>query len=386
MDNDSSPAIMFLAGDPSGDEHSAPIVRRLLQNYPDAYLFGVGGPAMTDAGFHPVLPFEPFNRMGFSEVISGLAFFLRARRHLRRLMVQIRPKLLVCVDFPGFNLIMMKMAHKLSIPVVWYIAPKVWAWKKKRAGILGKYASSIAVIFPFETKIYEPFPADCVYVGNPLVESRSRRLIDRKQLGFVQKSRPQNRPWRVALVPGSRRQEIASILPAMVEAVKELKKTHPDVQIRYSRYGSLDEKLFASAAAEPYIAAHTGDLYDLLVWADTALVTSGTATLQTALMGVPFVLVYKTSALSYFLYKQVVTIPHVGLPNIIAGKEIIPECLQQNANPQTLAGYLRRYIDDTAFYENTVKDIGELQANLGEKITSEHVADLIQKYIETEKR
>lgn len=379
MENDSAPVIMFLAGDPSGDEHAAPIIRRLRKKHSEAHIFGVGGPKMVDAGFRPVLPFEPFNRMGFTEVIGGLAFFLRARRHLKRLMIQLRPRLLVCVDFPGFNIVMMKIAHKLGIPVVWYIAPKVWAWKKNRARTLGKYAKSIAVIFPFETEIYEPYPADCVYVGNPLIESQKRVFEGKENAGFIKKSRPENRPWRIALVPGSRRQEIAAILPVMVEAVKILKRKGQNIQVRMSRYGALEEDLYQSASDESSISTHTGNLYELLEWADTALVTSGTATLQAALMGVPFVLVYRTSPLSYFLYKKVVTIPFVGLPNIIAGKEIIPELLQDRANPRTLAQHLSRFIEDASYYQQTVENIGELQKNLGDKITSEHVADLIER-------
>ncbi|MFW6255005.1 MAG: lipid-A-disaccharide synthase [Chitinivibrionales bacterium] len=380
METDSPPVIMFLAGDPSGDEHAAPIITRLTRQHPDAHIFGVGGPKMTDAGFHPVLPFEPFNRMGFGEVVTGIAFFLRARRHLRRLMVQLRPQLLVCVDFAAFNIIMMKIAHKLGIPVVWYIAPKVWAWKRKRAEILGRYASSIAVIFPFETKIYEQFPADCVYVGNPLVESRKLKIRAKKSLTKMQKNRPEGRPWRVALVPGSRRQEIGAILPLMVEAAGILRQAHPDIEVKYSRYGSLDESFF-KPASDQNLTAHTGDLYELLDWADLALVTSGTATLQTALMGVPFVLVYRTSPLNAFIYKLLAKIPYVGLPNIIAGREIIPECLQDDADPQSLAGHLRRYIEDHSWYEETIKNINELQTTLGDKVTSEHVADLIERYI-----
>lgn len=168
-----APSYMVLAGDPSGDLHTAPILRRLKELQPDCNLYGIGGPAMQEAGFTALYPFEPFNRMGYAEVIRHLAFFLTVKKQLIAHMKVHRPACLLCVDYSGFNIPMMKAAHALGIPVIWYIAPMVWAWKRKRAAILARYATHICCIFPFEVPYFKAHTNQVSFVGNPLVESRA---------------------------------------------------------------------------------------------------------------------------------------------------------------------------------------------------------------------
>jgi lipid-A-disaccharide synthase len=176
---------MFVAGDPSGDEHASAVIGELRKQLPDVRLFGIGGPCMQENGFEALLPFEPFNRMGIAEVLLHLPFFLNAKSFLIKQLRNIRPAALVCVDYPGFNIPLMKAARGLGIPVVWYIVPQVWAWKKKRAKVLGDYASFIAVVFPFEKEYFIPYPAPVEFVGHPLVE-----LLDREKPAAAGVQRP----------------------------------------------------------------------------------------------------------------------------------------------------------------------------------------------------
>ena len=166
-----SPSIMFVAGDPSGDKHASFVVKRLKDEVPESDIWGIGGPGMQSAGLRTLMPFEPFNRMGFIEVALHISFFLHAKKQLINEMKKNRPDCLVCVDYPGFNMQLMKAASEMKIPVVWYIAPMVWAWKAKRAQILAENTAHIACIFPFEVCYFKPFTNNVSFVGNPLVEA-----------------------------------------------------------------------------------------------------------------------------------------------------------------------------------------------------------------------
>jgi len=364
---------MFIAGDPSGDKHAAPIIKKLIEKCPDVKTYGIGGPAMEQTGFQSVLPFEKFNCMGYAEVIKHLPFLLSAKKTLIKMMRAQRPDALVCVDYSGFNMPMMKAAAKLKIPVIWYIAPMVWAWKAKRAKTLGDYASHIAAIFPFEIPYFSPFKAPVTFVGNPLTESLPA-------VNDADKKFPAGKDFRLAIIPGSRYQEIKNMLPVMLEAVDILKKERPKLKVTVSKFKGVNQELFEDAVQRG-IELFDGTLSELMTKSDLALVTSGTASLETALMGVPMVITYRTSTVSYKIYKSLVKIPYIGLPNIIAQKEIVPECIQNDATAQNLADKLNRFIKEPACWEKCVTDLSTLRAVLGEKTPSDEVANIIYSYI-----
>jgi lipid-A-disaccharide synthase len=375
---------MFVAGDPSGDEHASAVIKRLREILPDARLFGIGGPCMQENGFEALLPFEPFNRMGIAEVLLHLPFFLKAKSFLIKQLHKTRPAALVCVDYPGFNIPLMKAARRLGIPVVWYIVPQVWAWKKKRAEVLGKYASFIAVVFPFEKEYFTPYPAPVEFVGHPLVE-----LLDRRRPAAAGTRRPaleKDGPVRLALVPGSRPQEIAHLLPSMIDAAINLKKTYPSMIVAVSRARGLSTELFGPQAARfekqfpGCIEVSDAPLLELVHTSDCAIVTSGTATLQTALAGVPLVVAYRTSAVTYSLLKSMVRLPYIGLPNIVAGERIVPECIQNEATGEKLAVEVRRFLDSKEFSDTTREKLAALRTKLGEKKPSEEVASAIRTF------
>ncbi len=378
-------SILFIAGDPSGDEHAAPVIRRLRTLLPQVHTFGIGGPCMQQEGFEQLLPFEPFNRMGFAEVLLQLPFFLRARSHLVKQLASARPDALVCVDYPGLNIPLMKAARRLGVPVVWYIVPQVWAWKEKRAAVLGANASHIAVVFPFEADYFRHYAAPVTFVGHPLVE-----LLDARRHAPRAALRPfpvVHTSVRLALVPGSRRQEIVRMLPAMIDAALLLRKRYPALTVKVSMRAGLPRDLFASPVARfesrfpGAIETSEEPLFDLVGKCDCAIVTSGTATLQTALCGVPLVVAYRTSALSFSLMKSMVRLPYIGLPNIVAGERIVPECIQNDVTGERLSAEIASFLESKERYETANRRLVALRGRLGGKKPSEEVAGIIRDII-----
>jgi lipid-A-disaccharide synthase len=265
------------------------------------------------------------------------------------------------------------------VPVVWYIVPQVWAWKKNRAEVLGRNASFIGVVFPFEKPYFSPYPAPVSFVGHPLVEMVEKSVSVTARPSGLDKTGP----VRLAIVPGSREQEIARMLPPMMGACGLLKRKYPQLTVTVSKRKDLPPELFHRACA-PFRATHPESivicedpLVNVLAAADLAIVTSGTATLQAALLGIPLVVAYRTSALTYFLLKRMVTLPFIGLPNIIAGEKIVPELIQNEATPPAIAAAASAFVDSKELYCRTMEKLGALREKLGTKAPSIEMANAI---------
>ncbi len=369
---------MFIAGDPSGDEHTGAIIRRLRNEMPGADLWGIGGSAMEREGFRPIMPFAPFNRMGYLEVAKHIGFFLRARRTLTAMMRKRAPDVLVCVDYSGFNIPMMKAAAKVGIPVVWYITPMVWAWKRRKAAVLGVHAAHIAVIFPFEAAYFSPYRAPVTFVGNPTVEA----LESKGAFTEAPRKHPGSAQFRLAIIPGSRRQEIEHLLPSMIGAFALLRQRFPLVSAVVSRYRAIPGELYRRLIGDAPVGLFDGPLNELLGRSDCAVVTSGTATLETALLGIPLVIAYRTSPVTFAIAKRLVRIPHIGLPNIIAGEGIVPECIQDEATAAGLARHIGRFIESPELYDGTVGRLVSLRESLGGKKPSEEVFSILKRIVD----
>lgn len=369
-------SVMIIAGEPSGDHHAAPVIEKLKKYNPDLTFWGIGGPAMTSQGFEAVMPFAPFNKMGFIEVARHLPFFLSAKSRIIRMMKERRPDVVVCVDYPGFNMMILKDARKLNIPVVWYIAPMVWAWKRKRAEVLGALASHIAVIFPFEVKYFQPFEAPVSYVGNPLTESICKDGLT----CFPERKYPKGE-IELAIVPGSRPQEIKHMLGPMLDAAQLLKQEFPQLKVSVSRFSGLDQSLFDQVQQHRDFRLFSGPLRDQLKNSHIALVTSGTASLETALLGIPQVIAYRTSVLTYTIFKKLVKTPFIGLPNIIADCCVAPECIQNEAEPRVMALKLQHLLSEPKYYRKAVDDLSTLKQRLGDGSPSSNVAEIIYSHI-----
>jgi len=369
--------IMFVAGDPSGDVHASHVIRSLREKEPDTECYGVGGQNMVAAGLSQLVPFEPFNCMGFLEVFKSLPFLLKAKHLLLKRMKQDRPAAVVLVDYASFNIPLLKAARRLGLPVVWYIAPKVWAWKEKRAAVIGNHASAIATIFPFEVKCFEAFPARTEFVGNPLVEDLNHK-------GRTAPPLPSNdKPgayFRMAIVPGSRRQEVNNMLGPMLDAYLEARRSYRQMRAVVSRCPWLPDRLYEQCRNMGGVDLFEGPLDELFSGTDLALVTSGTATLEAALRGIPHVIAYRTSTVSYRIYRSLIKVPFIGLPNIVAGRALLPECIQDQANADTISKEIRRFINDRAYYMSTRQQLVALREELGSKRPSQEVARLVSEF------
>ena len=340
--------IMLVAGEASGDAHAAKLARALIDALPEAdvELFGCAGPKMRSSGVEAIVAADELSVIGLPEIARALPMFLSAFRKLKTAARERRPDVAVLIDFPDFNMKLARSLKKQGLTVVYYISPQLWAWRKYRLRTIRKYVDLVLAILPFEKDWYAGHGVEHVeYVGNPLARevapaSTREEFCERHGLDPA-------RPL-VALLPGSRRKEITKILPDMLNAASLLAEEKPAVQFAAALAAERHRELFAEIAASGApkgIAAVVGETYDALNAADAAAVTSGTATLETGIIGVPMAIVYKTSEVNYGLLRPLINVEHFGLINLIAGERIAKELIQGEFTPETLAAELARLLE-----------------------------------------
>ena len=365
------PTIFLSAGEPSGDLHGAAVARALRERWPHARMIGLAGPRMQAEGVEPIVPFDRLAVMGFAEVIRHLPFFVRLLRKSRRILRDEGVDLLIPIDYPGFNLRLAKSAAAREIPVLYYIAPQVWAWHRSRAGKLAGIADRLAVILPFEEEVFGEYGADVHFVGHPLVD-RDEPVAEREAFCEALGLDPGRRI--LALFPGSRAQEVDRHLEPFRDAARRIVEARWHVQPVVARSEGVPEAAYADAGFPV-----TTDGNSLLAHAHVALVKSGTTTLETALAGVPMVIAYRTHPATFWLARRLVQIEHVGLANLVAGRRIAPELLQDDATPRRLAEALLPLVDEGPARNDALAGVGEVQAALapdGEGTAAERIADL----------
>ena len=336
---------MLLAGEASGDAHGAEVARELRRTWPSCELVGMGGPEMASAGVTLSAELDDLAVMGFVEVIRHLGFFRRLFRTLEAKLESGTIDLVVAVDYPGFNLRFATRAHELGVPVLFYIAPQVWAWREGRAAKLARVADRVAVILPFEVPLLQSYGANVHFVGHPLVEPAEPAPWIHLHGPEVDPSRPV-----VALLPGSRRQEIKRHLAVMVEAAARIRTERPDAQVCLAWAETLASPSGPALSHTPagtwpeWMTVVQGSR-SLLAVADAGLVKSGTSTLESALAGMPFVCMYRTHPLTWLLAQRLVQVDHVALANLVADERVVPELLQDEATPERLASALLPLLD-----------------------------------------
>ena len=375
--------ILISAGEASGDIHAAAVTAALKKIDSAIEVFGMGGDALRAAGGEVLFDIKDHGVMGFVEVIKKLPDLFKLRSDFARVMDERKPDCLVVVDYPGFNMKLAKVAHDKGIPVVSYIAPSAWAWIKGRAKNVAKIVDKVACIFPFEYDVYEEAGAPVEFVGHPLLDIVHPTMERAEAEAWAGKEA--GHPL-VLLMPGSRLMEIEKMLPTLLEGAKLLKKQLPEVQFAMPRAGTIPLELLQSKikASGLEIKITEGHNYDLFSVADLALATSGTVTLEAALCGLPSVIVYRTSALNAFIARRVINIPNIGLPNIVAGRQILPELLQEDFTPANVANTAVELLAPER-RPQLEANLAYMKARLGEPGAVNRVAQLILRIAEERK-
>lgn len=367
--------VMIIAGEASGDLHGGRLVAALKQLDPAIELFGVGGQQMAAAGMQLYYHVDQLAYIGFVEVARHYFFFRRVFNHLLKVVEERKPDVVVLIDYPGFNLRFARAVKKRGVRTLYYIAPQVWAWGQGRAAKMAAFIDQMAVLFDFEVPFFSKFGIQTVFVGHPLLEGMQ---IDKGRLEFFRAYQLDPDVPALALLPGSRHQEVAQLLPVMLATAARLRRKFPAVQVLLSQASTIHrgqlEKLLTDY---PWVKPIPGDYYAMLAYSRAALVASGTATLETACAGLPFALVYKVSPLSFAIGKRLVKIPYIGLVNIIAGEAIVHEYLQDCANPERLLPEVESLLFDEARRQQLIQQLSTVKRKLGAPGASHATAQLV---------
>lgn len=368
--------IMFSAGEASGDMHAAAVAAEIRRLRPEAELFGMGGSGMARAGVRIIYDIQNLGIIGVVEVIKHLPLFFRLRDLLRDAMIREKPDVLVCVDYPGFNMKIAHMAKEMGIPVVYYIAPTIWAWNKSRAKPIARDVAQVASIFPFEAEAYRKAGARVTFVGHPLADVVKPSMAKDEAMAYFHADPAAK---RVLLMPGSRKNEVAGLLPVMLDAARQLHAEMP-CQFFLPRAETIPQELLDSyldAAPELAIEVTEGNQYDLMQICHACVASSGTATLETALMELPTVLVYRLAAFTWFLAKRLVHVKYAGLPNLLLDREVTPELLQEEVRGDRISGILRTWLTDETERQKTIEELKEVRSALGSGGAVRRTAELV---------
>ncbi len=334
----------LIAGEASGDLHGSNLIREIIQRDPSAEIRCWGGDKMEAAGATLVKNYKDLAFMGFAEVLMNLRTILGNMKFCKQDIDQYKPDIIVMIDFPGFNLPIAKWAKPLGYKIAWYISPQVWAWKEKRVKDIKLSVDKMLCILPFEKDWFKKFDYAVEYVGHPLIEVISEATNNGSHLPlFVGKNTLGNDKKIIALLPGSRKQEILKKLPVMLEVAKRMPEYHFVVAQAPGQEDAFYQPLLQ---LYPNVSSVKNATYDLLMQSTAALVTSGTATLETALFGVPQVVCYKANPISYQIAKHIIKIKYISLVNLIMDKLVVKELIQQDMNPDTLFIELQKILQD----------------------------------------
>ncbi len=370
--------ILIVTGEASGDLHGSNLIRAAKVAFPELSFYGVGGKKMKQAGCDLLFSSDDLAVMGLFEIFSHLPTILRRFNFLKRIIVGSNPPdVLVLIDFPDFNLRLAKIAKKSGIKVLYYITPKVWAWRKKRAKTIADNCDHLALIFPFEPEIFIPHGVAADYVGNPLLDEFKQNVPKgtlRNKLGIDSAQQV------VGIFPGSRNSEVKYILDTLIETAKLIYAEKPDIKFLLPVAPSLDEATLRNrfAAESLPIFLLNENIYEVSCACNAVLCVSGTVTLQITLTNTPMAILYKISPLSYAIGKHLIKIPFVGLTNIIAGEGVVREFIQDAAEPKGLKDEVVRLLDDPRYVSDMREKLSNVRGLLGHPGCSERVACIVK--------
>lgn len=375
-------SVLVVAGESSGDKHAARLVEEFRKTHPDVSFFGVGGPRLEAAGVEVLVPMTDLAVMGLFEVVSRLrrirAIFQRLRREARAR----KPSAAVLVDSPDFNLRLARKLKRLGVPVLYYISPTVWAWRAGRLKTIRRNVAEMLLIFPFEEKIYAEARIPAVYVGHPLVES-VRAASTRAE--FLTRNGFDPRKRLVTILPGSREGEVRRHLPALLGAIPLLREAYG------AQFAVIASEGLPQGALEGPLAGHPDDLkvlttggYEAMAAADLVLSACGTANLEAALLGTPLVAFYRISPLTFALGKRLVKISHYSIVNILAGRPIVAELIQNRLTPENLLSESRAILDSPQRRDALKAEFRSIAGQLGHRTASVNAAKELEKIIDRE--
>jgi lipid-A-disaccharide synthase len=376
----SSFKVLFSAGESSGDKHAANLFLELKARLPNVTALGMGGKQMREAGIDIRFDSSSIAVIGLIEVIKHYRDIRFALQLMKQCVVEDKPDLLICVDYKEFNLKLAQFAKRQGVKVLFYVSPQVWAWRPGRVITYGKAIDMMAVIFPFEVSFYEAENIPVRYVGHPSVDKVNplhSREHDYQAFGLTGKEPV------IGLLPGSRHNEIRRMLPVMLEAAKQLKIKYPQAVFLLPQADSVpDEALNAMLAHwELPLQIIKHQPYDVIQCCDAVMTTSGTATLEVALLKVPMVIAYKLSPLTYWLGRLLVKTRFIGLPNIIAGQAIVKELIQQALTPDHLVDEMDRILNDVDYRQRMIEHLDSVRHKLGTGGGSKNMAELAQQML-----
>jgi lipid-A-disaccharide synthase len=359
--------VLLVAGEASGDLHGAALVDALCRSDPEVEVWGIGGERLRQAGMHILVDTAGVATMGFVETFGTLGRLLSAYRRLKRFLVEERPQLVILIDFPEFNLYFAKRVKALGIPVFYYIGPQVWAWRRRRVRKILQRVDRLGLVFPFEPALYNDARPNGTSQGAALAEFVGHPLLDivrptqtREQTLARYRLDP-SRPL-LTVLPGSRKKELHHLLQPALDAAALLVRDGWQAVMALAHTLTRNEVAAALGGREPALPIVENDTYNLIHAADTVLVASGTATLETALIGRPMVIMYRVAALTFALARLLVHVDHIGMPNIVLGRGVFPELIQGDVTPEKLAAAVR---DVAARRDELSAALHELRAKLG---------------------
>ena len=374
-DSTKSKLVLIVAGEASADLHGSRLIQAMKKMAPGITVWGIGGKNMEDAGVKILISSSDMAVVGLTEVLPRIHHITRAYLRLKSILKNSRPDLLILIDYPDFNISLAHAARRFKVPVLYYISPQVWAWRRGRIRKIARRVNRMAVILPFEKDVYRKRGLDVEYVGHPILDSIPDKL---NKSDIINEMEIQKASPILGLLPGSRNEEVRNLLPPMIKAVEILSHRYQDLKCVLPIASTISPDLIQSIIRHTSVEIKTsqGAIHKTLAACDLAMVASGTATLETAIMEIPMVIVYKVSSLSLWVGKMVIKVPYIGLVNLVAGEKIVPELIQKEVTPHRLAQEIIAILESGQTKENMIKKLRMVKERLGSGGASERTAKI----------
>lgn len=371
---------MIVAGEASGDLHGSNLVKEIHRIDPSIRFYGIGGKKLKETGVELIASSSDTAVVGLTEVVSKLRFILKIMGLLKKSLREDKPDLLILIDYPDFNLPLARTAKKNGVSVFYYISPQVWAWRKRRIKQIEKVVDRMAVILPFEAQIYDKSKLDISFVGHPLLDAVKKKYSRKEAL---RKFGLEEGVVTIGILPGSREGEVKKLLPEMLKAAEILKDKVASIQFVLPLADTLNVDFVLRIIDQSSVEVKVirDDIYDVIGISDIVMVASGTATLETALLETPMIIIYKVSALSYHIVKKLIDVDNIGLVNIIAGKTIAPEFIQDEATASNMAEEVLDILASSSRMDNMKKELSRVRENLGTPGANIRAARLVYEMI-----